>query len=76
MVDDDETAERSSFRVGYRSASQFSRSTPGCSARRHDITHRRFDALGVAFMNCDSRADEQSPHLSSARCEARPQERI
>jgi AraC-like DNA-binding protein len=44
MVDDDETAERSSFRVGYRSASQFSREYVrmfGVSPRRDAATSRR-----------------------------------
>ena len=45
MVDEDETAERSSFRVGYRSASQFSRELSGCSAHRQDATCRRSGAL-------------------------------
>jgi AraC-like DNA-binding protein len=44
MIDDDETAERSSFRVGYRSASQFSREYVECSAYRHDATQRKCDA--------------------------------
>src|SRR6266478_3721091 len=44
MVDEDETAERSSFRVGYRSASQFSREYArmfGVSPRRDTSKIRR-----------------------------------
>jgi AraC-like DNA-binding protein len=44
MVDDDETAERSSFRVGYQSATQFSREYVrmfGVSPRRDAAKMRR-----------------------------------
>ena len=51
MVDEDETAERSSLRVGYRSASQFSREYSrmfGASPRRDAATRRRRGAWPAA----------------------------